>query len=245
MHKIIIVAVFLCLTACSAVPAPAPVTAPAPVASTSGATKLTLQHGVAITIPNEFAYQARLRNGEIASSRQPDVPVDPDLPQLAALRNLQREPPPLGPERPDRSVLLSTAHEDGGMHYDIHVVVAWSPTERDIEQMRSLIANQERLAVLQDQFERDMRADTDDAFSDKISIAGWTLAGQYPVIDNQYHSKKRHLQNFDSDYIYNRTLFIYRPGATIFVLIDLPESRRAAWKARIDAMIASIMLEAE
>jgi hypothetical protein len=159
MHKVIAAAIILCLTACSA---PVPVAAPvaAPVAGTSGTTKLSLQHGVAISVPSELAYQARLRNGEIASSRQPDVPADPDLPQPAEPRNLQRELPPLGPERPDRSVLLSTAYEDGGMHYDIHVVVAWSPTDRDVEQMRSLIADPEHLAALQHQFERDLRAST-------------------------------------------------------------------------------------
>jgi hypothetical protein len=227
LMRLLLLVVAIALSACGT-----------PVKTEPGTTSLRLKHGVSISIPQQFAFNARLADGKTATNKQPDVPVDPVLPQLAALRNLQREAMPIRPG--DESTLLTTEYEDGGIRYDIHVNVAWLDKKHDLEDMNAIVASKDRLDAVAAHHEKTARTRKDDYFSDNIAITGWKLEGTYPVIDYEFHSKLRHLGNFDTDYIYNRTLTIGRKDGTIIILIDMPESRRAAWKARVDAMVKSL-----
>jgi hypothetical protein len=211
-----------------------------PVQIASNTIDLSLKREVSIAIRREFAYNARLANGEIATQKQPDVPIDPVLPQLAEFRNLQREAPRLGPDGPRESVLLATKYEDAGINYEIHVNVAWTASKHDLKDMNAIVESQPRLDEVAAHHERTMRAQNDNYFSDNIAIHGWKLDGRYPVIDYEYHSKLHDLGNFDTDYIYNRTLTIGREDGTIIVIIDMPESRRATWAARVETMVKSL-----
>ena len=48
------------------------------------------------------------------------------------------------------------------------------------------------------------------SFMDTIAINGRKIGNGYPAIDYAFHSKRGAMQSFDTDYLYNRRIFIFR-----------------------------------
>ena len=220
----------LFLLGCVAAPAPGP----------AGAT-LRLAHGITVALPEQFAFNGRLQDGTVATRKPEPAKVDPALPMLADLQNLQRAAPGIGHDRPSGSMLLSARVQDGEYHADINVEIAWLDVKRGVAEMTTCISDQQRLAgFARDQEARMQKRNEYIAFMDTIGIHGWKINNGYPVIDHEFHSKRGNMGSFDTDYIYNRTIYIFREDGTIVVSIDLPVSRLKTWTHRIDAMVKSL-----
>ena len=202
---------------------------------------LRLAHGVTVALPESFAYNARLQDGTIATRKPEPAKVDPVLPTLAALQDLESAAPGIGSDRPDGAFLLSAKVQDGDYHADINVEIAWLDEKLGVAEMTAYISDPEKLAgFARDQEQRLRKRNEYIAFMDTIAINGRKIGNRYPAIDYAFHSKRGAMQSFDTDYLYNRTLYIFREDGTIFVSIDLPVSRLNAWKDRIDAIVDSL-----
>jgi hypothetical protein len=212
-----------------------------PLTSVDADTAIHLAHGVTVTIPDEFAFNARLDDGTIQQKKPEPIPVDPQFPNLAGIRDQDRSARAVGPAMSDAAILLNTEYEDRGIRYDVRVHVVWLKDVVNLEKTKRDIVDEGVLAeFVKDQETNLSKLHNGSFFLDTITVSGWKTKGGYPVIDYQYHSKKNDLENFDTDYTYNRDLHIFRPDGVVLVEFELPVSRLNDWSGRLDAIADSV-----